>query len=341
LSQLVSRTLLYVGIIVNIIDIFIWTKLDLEIQWGSMKKKKAENTPEKSLSYPVGAVVRLTGISPDVLRAWERRHGVVKPTRTEGGTRRYDASDVERLRLVKAAVEAGHRIGRVANLSESELKILSGDGEGEELGRLDGLFDAVDNFDAAEFQRLLSVQLATLGAPRFAREVAPLVLTQIGERWARGELGIAKEHMASAVIRNLIGSTLIPSVVSAAGPRIIFATPPDELHELGLMMAALTAVSAGANCLYLGTDLPVEDVVGAAHDSGAVVVVVSLVTLRAIDARRVVASLRTELSDGVKLWIGGPASAELDGHAGIEHIASLEALEQRVVRLRHAETGGI
>ena len=311
----------------------------MSVRSDSMKKENA-NTSELRLTYPLRTVVRLTGLSPDVLRAWERRHGVVQPERTDGGTRRYTASDVERLRLAKAAVDAGHRIGGVAELSNAELRLLSARGEGDAPSQLNGLFEAVDKFDAAEFQRLLSTQLSTLGGPRFAREVAPFVLTEIGERWARGDIGIAKEHMASAVIRNLIGSTLQPTAVSVAGPKMVFATPPDERHELGLMMATLTAVSAGANCLYLGADLPVEDIVGAAHDFGATVVVISLVTLRAIDTRRVVASLRSELEDHIQIWTGGPASAELDNQSGIEHVDSLEAFEQRVTLLRHSGSSG-
>jgi methanogenic corrinoid protein MtbC1 len=292
------------------------------------------------LTYPLRTVVRLTGLSPDLLRAWEKRHGVVIPERTDGGTRRYSASDVERLRFVKAAVDAGHRIGRVADLSNSELKILAPQGERGSPDQLEEMFEAVESFDAAELQRLLSVQLSTLGAPRFARDVASLVLSQIGERWARGDLGIAKEHMACAVIRNLIGPTLQPTALSASGPKIVFATPPDERHELGLMMATLTAVSTGGNCLYLGADLPVEEVVVAARDFDAAVVVMSMVMTRAIEARRAVTLLRSELEEHVQIWIGGSASVDLDDYEGVEYIASFEALEQRVALLREPGSSG-
>jgi len=73
------------------------------------------------LTYPLRTVARLTGLSPEVLRAWERRYRVVTPARTPGGTRRYSAADLERLRLLKAAVDAGHRIGDVARLDVAEL----------------------------------------------------------------------------------------------------------------------------------------------------------------------------------------------------------------------------
>jgi methanogenic corrinoid protein MtbC1 len=303
-------------------------------------KKQSEITSNLGLTYPLRTVVRLTGLSPDILRAWERRHGVVNPERTDGGTRRYRAFEVERLRFVKAAVDAGYRIGRVAKLSNPELQLLSAQGEEDSPKQLDGMLNAVESFDSAELQRLLSVQLSTLGAPRFARDVAQLMLAEIGERWARGEIGIAKEHMACAVIRNLIGPTLQPTAISVAGPKMVFATPPDERHELGLMMATLTTVSAGANCLYLGADLPVEEVVVAAREFGADVVVMSMVMTRAIDARRVVTLLRSKLEEHVQIWTGGSASAELDDYAGVEYIASFETLEQRVALLRDSASSG-
>jgi MerR family transcriptional regulator, light-induced transcriptional regulator len=299
-------------------------------------QNQIETTSDLGLTYPVRTVVRLTGLSPDILRAWERRHGVVIPERTDGGTRRYRASDVERLRFVKAAVDAGYRIGRVANLSNSELQILASEGTGGSPNHLEGVLDAVEAFDSAELQRILSVQLSTLGAPRFARDVARRMLAEIGERWARGEMTIAKEHMACSVIRNLIGPTLQPTSLSVAGPKMVFATPPDERHELGLMMAALTTVSAGANCLYLGADLPVKEVAIAAQEFGAEVVVMSMVMTRAIDARRAVTFLRSKLAGHIKIWTGGLASAEIDDYAGVEYIASFENLEQRVVLLRES-----
>jgi DNA-binding transcriptional MerR regulator/methylmalonyl-CoA mutase cobalamin-binding subunit len=302
--------------------------------------KETETTSNLSVTYPVRTVVGLTGLSPDLLRAWERRHGVVIPERTDGGTRRYRASDVERLRFVKAAVDSGHRIGVVANLSNTELQILSGQGPDGSPAQLDGMLDAVESFDSSELQRLLSVQLSTLGAPRFARDVAQLMLAEIGERWARGEIGIANEHMACVVIRNLLGPTLQSTAISDAGPKIVFATPPEERHELGLMMAMLTTLSAGANCLYLGADLTVEEVVIAAQEFGADVVVMHMVMTREIDARRLVTFLRSELEDHVQIWTGGSASAELDDYAGVEYIASLETLEQRMDMVRDSESSG-
>lgn len=64
--------------------------------------------------YTVGEVAALLGVSPHTVRAWERRHGIVAPTRTASGQRRYRAEDVELLRDVKRAVDSEGLSLRVA-----------------------------------------------------------------------------------------------------------------------------------------------------------------------------------------------------------------------------------
>ncbi len=285
------------------------------------------------LTYPLRTAARLTGLSPELLRAWERRHRVVEPLRTPGGTRRYSAADLERLRLVKAAVDAGHRIGQVAHLELAELKRVSAGAEARPAGRLDEILAALHHFDSGEVQRLLSLQLSALGAARFAREIAVPLVREIGERWANGQMGIAREHLASSVLRSLLGSALQPTATSLLGPRIVFASPTGERHELGLLMAALTAVGAGANALYLGAELPVEDLLGAVEDTDAAALALSLVTVPAAQAARTVSALRGGLASEVHLWLGGAGARDVELPQGVEHIESLEDLEQRVILL--------
>src|SRR5512134_2440764 len=102
-------------------------------------------TSAVELTYPLRSASRLTGLSPEVLRAWERRHGVVQPLRTPGGTRRYRASDLERLRLMKAAIEAGHRIGQLAGLGNAELARLGSEPGAMPQDRLKEIFAAIES----------------------------------------------------------------------------------------------------------------------------------------------------------------------------------------------------
>jgi DNA-binding transcriptional MerR regulator len=296
-------------------------------------------TDALELTYPLRAAARLTGLSPELMRAWERRHGVVEPLRTPGGTRRYRATDLERLRLLKAAVDAGHRIGEIAHLDLPELKRKATVAEVRSLGHFDDMLSALDRLDGAKIQWLLSLQLSALGPARFSRDVAVPLVREIGERWINGQIGIAHEHLASSALRSLLGSALQPTAASLLGPRIVFATPTAERHELGLLMAALVALGAGANPLYLGTELPVEDLLGTVEATEAAALALGLVSMPSAQATRALSALRGGLASEVRLWIGGAGVSDLEIPPGVERIDSLEDLEQRVMLLGLASSG--
>jgi DNA-binding transcriptional MerR regulator len=290
-------------------------------------------TAVREITYSLGAVSRLTGLSPELLRAWERRHGVVEPLRTAGGTRRYRAADLDRLRLLKAAVDAGHRIGQVHGLGDEELRRLVEAPEPGRDERLGPVFAALRVLDGAEAQRLLALRLSALGGARFAREIALPLVREIGERWASDRLGIASEHLASAVLRSMLGSALQPGAAALRGVRIVLGTLAGERHELGLLMAALVAMGAGANPVYLGPDLPVDDLLEAVERSAAAALGLSVVTRPTAHTTRAMTALRGGLPDEVLVWVGGSGAEELEVPEGVERIRSLEQLEQRVARL--------
>lgn len=284
-------------------------------------------------TYPLRAAAKLTGLSPELLRAWERRYGVVEPIRTPGGTRRYRAADLERLQLVKAAVDAGHRIGRVAHLGATELAQLgkatprpSGDG-------LDAVLVALERLDAEEVQRLLSIQISMLGPVRFARDFALPLARHVGDRWANGRMSISSEHLATGVLRSLLGSSLVPTAASRLGPTIVFATPSGERHEIGLQTAALAATGAGANAIYLGAELPIDELLRAVESTGAAALALGLVVMQDEEARRSIRAVRDRLPGDVELWIGGPGANELETIEGVKRISGVDELEQQVTLL--------
>jgi DNA-binding transcriptional MerR regulator len=295
----------------------------------------ADRARDAERTWPLGSVARLTGLSPELLRAWERRHAAVTPLRTPGGTRRYRAADLERLHRLKAAVAAGHRIGELVPLSDAQLDDLAREPERVTLPgvALEAVLAALEAFDAAEAQRLLALQLAALGASRFARETALPLVREIGERWAHRRLSVASEHLASGVLRSLLGSALLPNAAALRGPRIVFATFEGERHELGLLVAALTALGAGANPIYLGCEVPVPDLVLAAERSGAAALGISIVASEPPLASSALAELRAALPAEIQLWIGGAHAGHVALPAGVDRLPALELLEQRVALL--------
>lgn len=274
-------------------------------------------------------VTRLTGVSAECLRAWERRHGAIEPQRTAGGTRRYRPSDLVRIKLLKAAVDGGERIGDIASLDSTQLeRLVRQTREAQPLHQQ--VLDAVERLDGTSAQRLLSLQMASLGPTRFVTEAALPLMREIGEGWASGRVSIAAEHLATCVLRAQLGAALQPSPVSQRGPTVLFAAPPGERHELGLLMSAVIALGAGANPLYLGLELPVPDLLDAAHAARVSALALSVVTLPSTEGNAVVKRLRAQLPAGVSLWVGGVGAGALRLPAGAQWLATFEDLQRRV-----------
>jgi MerR family transcriptional regulator, light-induced transcriptional regulator len=295
----------------------------------------------KRLRYPIRAVSKLTGISVDTLRAWERRYGVVDPERDERG-RLYSDDDVERLRLLRRAVEQGHAIGRVAALPTDELRALLARG-GAALPPspaattpvdLSALQDAVGRFDGGAFRRELSRLAAVLPPRTLAREVALPFLHLVGEAWHEGKLGIAQEHLVSAELRSLIGALARLQPLADGAPRLVLATPEGEQHELGTLAAALVAAGAGLGAIYLGPGLPAPEIVAAAHRLGARAVVLGLTGGAA--ALAAIAEVARALRSDVELWVGGAGAIEAAATAGerVVALADFDAYEKALARLR-------
>jgi DNA-binding transcriptional MerR regulator/methylmalonyl-CoA mutase cobalamin-binding subunit len=295
--------------------------------------EKSPAWPEESVDYPLGAVVKLTGLSAHTIRAWERRYGAVRPRRTEGGTRRYSGSDVARLRLLRAATEAGFRIGDLAGLTDAAIEErLTPNEERPGVPPPPQLEDALARLDLAEVERTLGLQLSALGPVGFARDFAGPLLRDIGDRWERGEISIAAEHLVSSAARGILAAALrAGSFVAGATPQILFTTPEGEPHEFGVLIAAVTAAAAGAGATYLGPGLPADEVARAVEASGASVVALSVVTLPLGTTRRYLTDLRQRLDASRPIWVGGPAP--IDGVPGVDHI-DLDEFARRISRLQ-------
>src|SRR5262249_36607357 len=174
-----------------------------------------------------------TGVSPDTIRKWEQRYGVLRPDRTAGGQRRYSEEDVARVKWLKARIEEGYRIGEaaallgsagIAPMTSAELRA--------------GLVAATGRSDVAAVTSAVEQALRTepveLG---FARILAP-ALIEVGEQWARGELTVAQEHLASGAVRAALQRLLVDMRGNVRGLAVL-ACAPGERHEIGLLMLAV------------------------------------------------------------------------------------------------------
>jgi len=296
----------------------------------------AESEPAEE-TFPVRVAARMSGLKPELIRAWEQRHGAVEPARTAGGTRRYSRRDVERLDLLRRVVHTGHRIGNVAALSEAELEARlatvaggSPSALGEDL--IESLIGACDRHDTAEIRTLLGERLSSLGPVDFALDVALPFMHRVGAAWEEGSLGIASEHLATAVVRAFLLDLIQPAPEGKGAPRLIFAAPSSERHDLGLLAAAVVANQSGAEIIFLGADMPEEDLRTAAAAARVEAVVLGIVCLP--NAHDQIKDVRKALPKSVSLWIGGAGIAGLPPISGVERLVHFRDLEAFVAELR-------
>jgi DNA-binding transcriptional MerR regulator/methylmalonyl-CoA mutase cobalamin-binding subunit len=296
--------------------------------------------------YPIRAVSRLTGISLDTLRAWERRYKVVSPERTERG-RLYSDNEIQRLMLLRDAITRGHAIGQVATLSDVELRDLGKRSAEVERANppveellapgIATLLSAIEAFDSAGATEEMG-RLATLvPTADLVTQVALPLMRVVGDRWKHGSLGIAHEHLASAILRNLFGSLLRIYKPVAPVVKLVLATPSAEQHEFGILAAAMLAAPMGLEPIYLGPNLPADEILVAAEKSRSRVVVVGVLDQsaesHALLELRKIASM---LPKAVELWVGGRSVADQPEFVRdrVTFMEDFQMLEAHLRRLR-------
>lgn len=264
---------------------------------------KRQNT--NGISVKLAA--QMTGLSSHTLRAWERRYAVIEPRRTESGRRVYSWEEVEKLKLLSQLVTRGHSIGTLVSMTQGELERFARQGppqtpppippEEERLTSPDALIAAVRNLDFEELDRQVFRARIRTPVPRFVLEVVSPLMAEIGARTGSGALDIAQEHMLSAVLRNHLGD-LLTQVQKAAGrsssrrnglPCLVFSTAEGNLHEFGILLAAILAGCRDFPCRYIGPNMPAENLAKASAVMGADIVVLGSVPG---DSKRLVTPLR-------------------------------------------------
>lgn len=246
--------------------------------------------PATEARHSIAVVSRRTGVTQLVLRAWERRYGAVLPARTPTGRRLYTDQDVEKIALLHQLTAIGHRIGDVANLGIGELRALVAEDSGGSAvpgppTKIPGTVDeyltaalaAIVKLDAQELNRVLDKALVDLSKPMLRKNLIVPLLTEIGERWGDGRLRISHEHMATSIVGTFLAAMNARQQARANAPLVAVATPSGQFHELGALMAASVALEKGWDALYLGRDLPAEDMASAVRARGAQALLLSLV----------------------------------------------------------------
>ena len=271
------------------------------LEADALKADAKEDAIEGGYSMQVAA--RRSGVSPHLIRMWERRYGAVAPQRTPSGRRVYSDAAIEKLRLLLAATQGGHNISSVASLPLERLQeIVRADAQAPSrmtpsrsgLSRIapqsgaskgaraltrnkaetdecpsvywrEKALDAVRALDAGALRGALDESLVALGRVTAIEQVIAPLMENVGDLWRKGDLRVVHEHLAAAGARSFLGA-LTEMAPAASAPLLLSTTLPGQMHEIGAMMVAATAASEGWRAIYLGPDLPPEEIVAAVRD---------------------------------------------------------------------------
>ena len=284
----------------------------------------------KGPQFTIAAVERDVGLSKDVLRVWERRYGFPVPNRDPHGERLYPAAQVLRLRLIKRLMDLGHRPGRLMSTSAEELEALAAGSHGVKAAdagshELDKLFALVRHHDAAAYLQAMQQRLARHGLRQFVMDtVAPLTV-QIGLAWQQGQLQVFEEHLFTELTARVLRQA-IATVPGGSEPRVLLTTLPKEPHEMGLLMVEAMLSLEGAQCISLGTQMPLMEIVDAVAAHQVDVVALSFsAAFPARQTRALLEQLRAALPGPAELWAGGAGVRKLAAPDGVTCMASLDS----------------
>ena len=231
----------------------------------------------------IGELSRRTGVSPELLRAWERRYDLLRPKRSSGGLRLYSLEDLERVRRMSRHIADGVAAREAAGLALRAAgggEPASGSAGERALAAFDpqralsDLARAVETFDEPAAQAILDELFSAATIDAVLAQVVVPFLHDVGDRWQRGELSVAQEHFASNLLRGrLLG--LGRGWGAGSGPRALLACPSGERHDLGLISFGLALRARGWRIAFLGSATPTESIIRAAHTLTPALLVVS------------------------------------------------------------------
>lgn len=291
--------------------------------------------------FAIAAVERDVGLSKDVLRVWERRYGFPVPERSASGERLYPAKQVERLRLIKRLMDQGHRPGRLLTSSDKELSALAApraqaqaathadSGLGELLGH-------VTRHDNDAFVQALQQRLAREGLQRFVQDTVGPLTALVGVAWQEGRLQVFEEHLFTELTERVLRHA-IAAVPGGHRPRVLLTSVPNERHAMGLLMAEAMFALEGAQCIPLGTQMPLPDIARAAAAHRADIVALSFSS--AFPRRQIpglLGELRAALPLEMEIWAGGSGVRGIAPPVGVQMVTTLQDAVTGLVRWRNA-----
>lgn len=256
----------------------------------------------KTEGFSIKTAARESGVTPFVIRAWERRYRAIAPLRTDSNQRRYTQENIIRLTKLRQLVEQGYRIGDVAHMSDVELDRLLPSGRGRPVvmvadpiagdvsdqvdlpdlsadanAYIAQALDLIQDMNEAGLETLLSRASIAMSVPDLVDTVILPLTKAVGDRWHTGRFRISQEHMATWVIKSVLSGLLRSLRTSSTAPMMVVTTPSGQRHEIGALAVAISGAHCGWNVTYLGPDLPAEEIAAMVLKTRSSLVALSMV----------------------------------------------------------------
>ncbi|AFE08265.1 transcriptional regulator CarH [Corallococcus coralloides DSM 2259] len=286
-------------------------------------------------TYRIHIAAELSGVRVELIRAWERRYGVLEPERTPAGYRVYTDRDVALLKRLKALTDEGVAISEAAKLVpqlRAELDAVSSPPAEHPEARIGtqpetwraAVLAAAEAYDQPRVARVLDEVLTALPPLKAFEDVLVPVQREVGDRWHAGTLTVAQEHLVTQVVRERLVS-LLHGAPRGGRKHAVLACFPEEEHEIGLLGAALRLRHAGMRVTLLGQRVPAEGLGETVARAKPDVVGLSAVTNRGATVfEDVLTRIQAALPKGLPLWVGGPvaqAHADVCERLGVRFFA--------------------
>ena len=291
--------------------------------------------------FSIHTVERETGLTKDALRKWEVRYGFPQPQRQSNGERFYTRSDLNRLISIKKLMEQGYKPSQVVALSLAELERLKNGlpsvetlTQGPYQSILNQAWQALQVPDSLGLSVILKHALSLYGCRLFVVEIMPVLNNMVGTGWANGSIAIHQEHLYAVHVRDVLICAIDKIPLKPDGPRVLLSTPPEEYHQLGLLMLQAILALSGAHCILLGASVPVTELIKAAKCHQVSIVALSFSI--AYPSRRIkpyLDDVRLQLPENIQLWAGGAVIDNLRRKLdSIWTFDSLAAVEEEISR---------
>ncbi len=306
--------------------------------------------------FPIRILSEKTGVAPTTLRAWERRYGLLKPERTPKGHRLYNRNDVDKVMRVVSLLEQNYTISKAINtirlndVKRNRSGVLpvneamhdreqSSDNHWEHF--ISRFMKAIELFDENRLEAVYNEALSLYPIDIVTANLLRPLLSRLGQQWGNRRAGIAEEHFFSAFLRNKVGARMHHAANRTQGSRLLIACLPDEFHELGVLLFGLSAMSRGYRILFLGSNLPLQQIIPVLETTAIDAIVLSG-SMSSLDDQTA-AELNMLVEDcGVPVMLGGrlsqaiadaPAEFTVSDQIGLlgnDYAQALSTLEQKV-----------